>query len=348
MGKMKDEVFAPLDLLKRISASYPNAWQQMETFHNMNGSNGLPPWPDWCYAPMAAAIAVATSEAKATYKESFIPVMSAAQAIDALAVWRRSKEVFVLDADMEQLLYEQADDLEINSHILMRLPYPCFYVQTSFLQLEKLPVNGFFVHLEYDVNDGHTELRLLFLFGNKTTIGFPIYIDESNIQDSLERTLDAAHRNLPPDLPFEGPMLLHGNDYSKLEQFLKKSLQLVLYLCAENVEVRKNPEQDTVMKRSNAGIKDRYAEIRKWDVGIRIGQAVRRYKKVHESIAKDEQAHSLLRLSPRPHMRRGHWHHYWSGPKSGERKLILKWTAPTFIGAADEDKPVVIHRIVDD
>lgn len=113
MGKARDEVYAPLELLKRISASYPKAWEQMEAFHNMNGSNGLPPWPDWCYAPMSAAIAVATSGGIVTNKENLAPFMADAQAIDALAVWRRSKEVFVLDSDMEQLLYEQADDLEI-------------------------------------------------------------------------------------------------------------------------------------------------------------------------------------------------------------------------------------------
>lgn len=347
MGKARDEIYAPLELLKRISASYPKAWEQMEAFHNMNGSNGLPPWPDWCYAPMSAAIAVATSGGIITNKENLTPFMADAQAIDALAVWRRSKEVFVLDSDMEQLLYEQADDLEIDSNILMRLPYPCFYVQTSSLQMGKQIAKGFFVHLEYDVNDGHAELRLLFLFDDKTTAGFPIYIDESNIRDSLTRTLNEAHNNLTPGSPLHNFLLFHSDEYLELAAFLKKSLQLVLYVCAENAEIKKNPEQDTIMKRSSAGIKDRYAEIRKWDVGVRIGQTIRRYKKVHESIEKDEQR-SLIRYSPRPHLRRGHWHHYWTGPKDGERKLILKWTAPTFIGAADDEKPVVIHHILDD
>ena len=33
-----------------------------------------------------------------------------------------------------------------------------------------------------------------------------------------------------------------------------------------------------------------------------------------------------------PHSRRGHWHHFWTGAKnSDDRKLILKWIAPTFI-----------------
>ena len=40
------------------------------------------------------------------------------------------------------------------------------------------------------------------------------------------------------------------------------------------------------------------------------------------------------------YMREGkgkHWHHYWTGSRSdNSRKLILKWTAPTFVGSADD------------
>ena len=33
--------------------------------------------------------------------------------------------------------------------------------------------------------------------------------------------------------------------------------------------------------------------------------------------------------------RRGHWHHYWVGPRDGDRELILKWVAPMFINSGD-------------
>lgn len=54
---------------------------------------------------------------------------------------------------------------------------------------------------------------------------------------------------------------------------------------------------------------------------------------------------SKSRNSMRPHMRRGHWHHYWVGSRDNdeERKLILKWVAPIMINVLDveEDLPVV-------
>jgi hypothetical protein len=48
-------------------------------------------------------------------------------------------------------------------------------------------------------------------------------------------------------------------------------------------------------------------------------------------------------------MRRGHWHHFWTGPKNEpeNRLLVLRWLSPMVI-AADleiEDAPVVFHKV---
>ena len=46
----------------------------------------------------------------------------------------------------------------------------------------------------------------------------------------------------------------------------------------------------------------------------------------------------------RPHTRRGHWHHYWTGTKDN-RKLILKWTAPIFVGGSSDNIITTINKI---
>lgn len=97
----------------------------------------MPYWPKWCYAPLSVALGtVAINEYDATKD------MPKAMVIAALAPWRRSKEVYVMDADMQELLFEQADDLKLQPEILKHLPYPCFYVQ--FAQ-ETTPYHGFFI-----------------------------------------------------------------------------------------------------------------------------------------------------------------------------------------------------------
>ena len=39
-----------------------------------------------------------------------------------------------------------------------------------------------------------------------------------------------------------------------------------------------------------------------------------------------------------PHVRRAHWHNYWTGAReSAERCLVLKWIPPVFVGGASAD-----------
>lgn len=63
----------------------------------------------------------------------------------------------------------------------------------------------------------------------------------------------------------------------------------------------------------------------------------------------DSDSEPTTHNSPRPHMRRGHWHHFWTGPKNEpeNRLLVLRWLSPMVI-AADleiEDAPVVFHKV---
>ena len=119
---------------------------------------------------------------------------------------------------------------------------------------------------------------------------------------------------------------------------------MILYILAQNAEITPSSEQSFITKRGKT-VKDKYSEIRKWDVGIRVGAAIRQQKAKEQSRKKEykESEHQ----SPRPHMRRGHLHHFWTGPKAQpeERKLILKWLSPMAIAANPEDMPITFHEV---
>ena len=127
-------------------------------------------------------------------------------------------------------------------------------------------------------------------------------------------------------------------------QLLQDVLQLVLYVCANNADVQPNPEQQSTTTNSRV-IKDRYVEIRKWDVGVCIGDAIRAMTSTQP--VNHQEKKPGTHASPRPHMRRGHWHYFWTGSKSepSERKLVLRWVAPMPIGITGGDTPVVLHRV---
>lgn len=343
---MKKEIYLPLLMLKKISEQYPKAWDQMEMFHSENGSPQLGSWPDWCYAPMSAALAVASEG----YDLNKLPIdirmamISVAQAIFAMAPWRLSKEVYVIDEDLKNLLFEQDGELDVPDEILLQLPYPCFYVELPNTYYRADKIHGFFVTLEYDVNNGDKELKPVFLTDDGNIFSYSIHIGAKTIEESVDMLDKQALENTNGDKELKRLALRAMQDSAETKIFLKQILQVILYILAQNAEITPSSEQSFITKRGKT-VKDKYSEIRKWDVGIRVGAAIRQQKAKEQSRKKEykESEHQ----SPRPHMRRGHWHHFWTGPKAQpeERKLILKWLSPMAIAANPEDMPITFHEV---
>lgn len=346
---MKQDIYPPLMLLNEINKTYPKAWEQMEMFHNANGEPNLGSWPEWCYAPIAAALAVAThgynyNSLSVEIKNQFIPV---AQLIFAFAPWRQSKEVYVIDEDLKNLLFEQENDLDIPTDILLHLPYPCFYVELPNTYFRKAKIHGFFVTLEYDVNNGDRELKPVFICENGDVFSYSIHIDCNSISESVDLLNRQALENSNGDLKYKELALRGIQESEETKIFLKQILQVIFYILAQNAEITPNSEQALVTKRGKT-IKDKYSEIRKWDVGVRIGAAIRQ-QKIRDAQEQNDKAQSEHN-SPRPHMRRAHWHHFWTGPKNKpeERKLILKWLSPIAVSASPEDTPIVFHKVTNE
>ena len=341
--KKKELRYPPLQLADTLSNRYPEVWEKMEDFHDHNGAGGLPSWKEWCYAPMAASIAIVSGGLDVR-----LNMMADAQAIAAVAPWRISKQVYRLDPELERTLADQ-DDMTVPGEILLSLPFLSFYVEVSTDVLDLPDLHGFFVHLEDDVNTHQAELRILYVDKKgQVMFGQPIYIDAGTIQESLKRVnetsrINAVMADIDPSIVQTHP---------QLKDMLKKSLQIILYLCSDNKEIIKRERKEKVQgQQVSAGkrqkdVKDRYQELEPWDVGIRIGTAIKRARMQYETSAPSANG---THASPRPHMRRGHWHHFWTGKRDDEaaRKLILRWVPPTAVNAGlDADElPVRIQNV---
>ena len=95
-------------------------------------------------------------------------------------------------------------------------------------------------------------------------------------------------------------------------------------------------------------VRNKFSEVRKWDCGYRFGSEVRKMTNINSKENKAEEPDlcgerdSQIHRSPVAHTRRAHWHHYWTGPRKGERQLILKWIAPTYV--CGQTKVAIIHK----
>lgn len=132
---------------------------------------------------------------------------------------------------------------------------------------------------------------------------------------------------------------------------LSRLSQLLLYLTAQNVDLEEIPGKAGRGHERVSGtpIKDKYREIRTWEIGYRIVKKLEKAKNDSGQPNGDMDRHieGQKRLSPKPHWRGSHWHLYWIGKRKSEnRKFIIKWIPPTLINCKSiEDLPVTINQL---
>lgn len=232
--------------------------------------------------------------------------------------WSKSKEIYQFDKDFAEEL-EQTPVDTIPYENLKLLPYDTFAITIN---------NDYIlVHKCYDSNHTESDYLIIGKFNHElqyvNMLGLPL-TEEFSTVDSLRNICETP---------------------SQVDDVIN-CLNLIMYLTSEKSDIKPNPEQKTVTRRSGQ-VKNVYREIRKWNVGYRFGAAFRKEKqsvRTH-TVTSYDSVHTGTKK--RPHIRRAHWHKFWTGKKdSDERRLVLKWLSPVAINMDDEDDtPAVIHDI---
>jgi len=326
----------PKLLLKELSCGWPNVWDHIKHFRRGKGQ-ALLDWSDWCYVPIAAGHAIVSNMSSS--KEAFFdPVLNPAS-ITALATWRVSQGVYRFDSELFITLVNQPFEGNIPCETLKRLPEWCVYIETNGFKSGDMNIEGFFAHLESDIANNRTELRLLLINSTGVNVPIPLHLGDWTLEESMVRFGEESAKYMPKELKANMPAFekAHADAIAPL-------LQLVLYLCAENADMPVRPNHPNTRVRMSGQV-DVPREMRVWTVGERIGSNIRKYRN-EEAQRCDDRETSGTHASPRPHIRRAHWHYFRTGPKTGEQKLILHWLAPIPVGFDDEqDLPVVIHKV---
>ena len=241
------------------------------------------------------------------------------------ASWRYTKGIYRFDSELYKTLIETDMSGDIPVDVLTRLPEWCVYCETPGLTLpDGVSMHGVWAHIDI-AGDGHD--LVLMQDVDKNTKYFPIQtIPLQNT--SIERALhDLAKISEPVPMEY----------IQETIQWVKPVVNLLLYLCSKDAEYTRNgvigqPQMPQPVKTRRHGM--RIFKANKpviWEMGVRMGAALRaaRARADHEATGEGH--------SPRPHIRRAHWHTIVSGAKKRPdgteippqaRRREVRWMPP--------------------
>lgn len=97
------------------------------------------------------------------------------------------------------------------------------------------------------------------------------------------------------------------------------AVALTLYVCSDEPDMADiEPPQELVRTKT---LPPGLPSVK--TLGIRIGSALRSHRQASSSTSGDG-----ITRGGMPHVRKAHWHRFWTGPRNGDRKLIIKWLPP--------------------
>lgn len=261
------------------------------------------------------------------------------------------KEVFDFDYDLSFQLIDDAKDFDLDEpmpvEILDKIPGQGFFISTPPIKMTNdFYVDGFFVNkgvaIHFVATDAGEKLgeRLVMseamtftavmfengLIKHTFSIEQPLNIEGiRTLQDALDCMIKITELRT-----HEGE---NKGRTKRTERILKIFYEFLLYLCAENADIRSTTIPSEPREGAKPDKKKNKApsikEVGK-EEGVRIKQLkAKTYRSSHTSYEPGSP-----KKEKSPHSRRSHWHHHWVG-KHGteERRLVLYWQPPSYIHA---------------
>lgn len=306
----------------------PQGWSLLERVHLH--PEGLPPWPDWCWVPLSAAV----SNPQVIRPED-------AAAMTGLAAWRPAQGLYRFHQDLLGALWDTPISGDLPSEVLFRMPAWAVYLEApAGVAWSDQPVLGAFAHLEWDPQARRAELRLLIDHGPDAPLTpLPLHLG-----GSLEAGLIAMLRESERQRAAQGLPRPAGPDDASaaLRAVVEPFVSLLLYLCSDQADY--TPPERPRPARTKAGPRlFPAAGPTTWAVGDRIGAAIRAAREAGGAPRPAGAGGTV-----KPHPRRPHWTTVWLGPRSGRQVPAARWIPWLMVHQALADQqamPVVVREV---
>ena len=246
-----------------------------------------------------------------------------------ISKWLLYKTVYRFDKSFLDVLTD-TEDMEFHAQSLQRLPVKSFLIASD--DKDHL---GYFVYTEtVNVNiNGDIVNDTLFLVADVLdVIDDKLKMREHTLWISNGQRLSVALEEWMRDkncIEF----------YNETYRTMKMAIQVAYYLSAQNAVIKevKNPKSKRPRRPNGKPM-----NLRQWEVGYRISTPfLAKELSLSDTTSMTDEASTGT--SPRPHIRRAHWHHFWAGP--GKTKLVVKWLEPVWVNGKPEDIVAVEHRV---
>lgn len=314
----------PSEHLYGAGQMYPAAWKQVELFRAGKGADGMPDWPDWCFLPLGGWHAI-VSERRYMAFERVADVARLA----AIGTWRYSQGVYRFDPDVYAAIRSTELTGDLPAEVLFRLPEWCVYIETPGARWFDDELAGFWAHLEHDANTGRPELRLMLNSADALTAVI-VHIGDWPLAEAVQRSIDeAASQAALHGIAFSAP----AGMATALAAEVTGMVSLLLYICSDEPEIDDErvpgdfPRRARPVRTKKGWRIFPAPRVRTWRIGAQLGRQLR-----------DASLSDATDRLVAPHIRRAHWHGFWTGPRAGERRLKYKWIPPIFVQGVRDDE----------
>lgn len=243
-------------------------------------------------------------------------------AIPFVTLWRESRVIYRYDAELADILMAQ-ELPKVPCESLLRLPQWCVCI-TDFDRTRNV------VALYAVVDKGRIVILWQYNDGGILMDMFPVHGNQgqavtSMLSEELLQKISEANREL-----------------------MTKSINLLLYLCAENAEVHTDrPRPPRISTPKDPDVTELPTRPTVYDVGTRIGAAIREAASANkERDVSEGGRQSGKHASPIPHVRRAHYSTYWTG--EGRTTPVVRWIEPVLVGVRgiNGDIPTAIRPVM--
>lgn len=245
--------------------------------------------------------------------------------------WKEHRKLYIFDEDsVNEIMLSYVGNKEIDSDFFTKLPFNgmCMYVPSKQNHMN----NCIIIYRDETSVDG--------LALNICSFTIPNLIKEYNRElHWRSMTVLREYKLVLNDGELIKDNIYHisGEVKEGYKSYCLKVLSLFLYILEENNDPK---YKGTYIPKLDIQWIDRPEDVVDDEpLKAAIGRTISRSKNEEDNAREKRELDvnkTYIRMRPKapriPHMRAGHWHHYWYGPKdSDNRELIARWVEPVHV-----------------